>query len=91
MPDTTQDHEHGSVAGVSAHKRAGTKMCIPCLNANNDYKQAWRIASGESRNLVVPITALHALLAGDEPAAVLRRLVGPKTFDAIRVGMVLRG
>lgn len=88
---TVQDHEHGSIAGVSAHKRAGTKMCVPCLDANNDYKQAWRIEAGETKGLVVPVSALHKILAGADPSTVLAGLVGPKTLDAISTGMVLRG
>jgi hypothetical protein len=92
MPDTTvPDHEHGTLAGVSAHKRAGTKLCLPCNDANNDYHQAWRITSGTTKNLVVPLSALREVLAGSDLATVLGGLVGPKSLDAIRVGVVLRG
>jgi hypothetical protein len=90
VPDTTPA-EHGSIAGVSAHKRAGTKLCTPCYDVNNDYKQAWRIARGETVRVLVPVDVLRAILHGAPPDQALTCLGGPQTLHALRDGTVPRG
>lgn len=91
MADTTvQDHEHGTPGGATAHRRAGTTLCTPCRDADNDYRQAWRIVH-DRETVRVPVTVLRAILRGARPAQALACLGGPRTLHALREGTVPRG
>lgn len=87
----SRSSEHGTAAGVAAHRKAGTQLCLPCTDAGNDYRQAWRVANGQSTSVRVPVEVLRALLRGVPPATALAGLCGRKTLHALREGTVPRG
>jgi hypothetical protein len=85
------DTKHGTEAGITLHRRAGTRLCQPCVDARADGRQAWGIANGRNKRLLVPAAALQEVLAGADPVAVLAGVVGPKTLAVLRTGVVPRG
>jgi hypothetical protein len=76
--------EHGTQRGYGQHRRAGTKACIPCLDANARDKRARKIKAKKLWAVPVPVDALAALLRGADINRTLRSALGPEVVEAIR-------
>lgn len=75
---------HGTALGYGRHVRSRTTPCRPCRDAQNRYKQALKITTGQVASVMVPVDVLTELLNGARPAATLRQAFGQDVVNALR-------
>lgn len=75
---------HGTALGYGRHVRSGTTPCRACRDAQNRYKQALKITTGQVAGVMVPVGVLSELLHGARPASTLRQAFGQEVVDALR-------
>jgi hypothetical protein len=80
----TAQHEHGTPKGRLLHRLNGTVPCVECCDAHNDQRRAWRVMTGHSANLLVPVATLADLLSGAATGRALTAALGEKTVAALR-------
>jgi hypothetical protein len=80
----TAQHEHGTPKGRLLHRLNGTVPCVECCDAHNDQRRAWRVMTGHSANLLVPVATLVDLLNGAATGRALTAALGEKTVAALR-------
>jgi hypothetical protein len=54
--------QHGTYAGYMKHRHNGERPCAACKRAQNEYTQARRVRTGQTRNAMVPLAVLGTLL-----------------------------
>lgn len=77
-------HEHGTPLGRTLHRRNGTVPCAACCDAHNDQRRAWRVTTGHTANLLVPVATLVDLLDGEATGRALTAALGDRTVAALR-------
>lgn len=78
------DDVHGTWRGVTAHRRAGERLCPPCSTWNADRAKAHNLISGKHKAIRVSTLAVARILRGWDPAEVLAGELGPRTLEALR-------
>jgi hypothetical protein len=80
---TPPPFRHGTVGGSARHKREGTRVCLPCADALALSRRAGRIATGQTRELRIPVPVLAELLDSWTARAVLVDKLGVRIVGAI--------
>jgi hypothetical protein len=74
----------GTYAGWNQHKRHGTKPCEDCDSAQAVYIREWRVRTGATKGLLIPIETLAEALNSVNAWSVLYQHLGPDMVDAIK-------
>ncbi len=82
MPIATP--ECGTLGGYQRHIRRNEVSCDDCNTANFQYHRAYRLATGRTKNIHVPVPFIAELLAVPAAYDILAKTLHPDVIKALQ-------